>query len=373
MSPHLCHELTADDYRFAAVVAGHAPTIRIEDISVTEPLDLDDNSTQSTEFHSVEIREDGSIKPVTTYSFHRYRTRLYRVAMRLNTRLQVSQHEFEDETRDIYDELDKLRELLPAELCLDSYAKTSFVEDHDPAGRIFRLQALTLRILCEHIQLLLFRPFIAYDSDGDSPLTHGTTSTSYTEASPEAGIDMTTLARSRCFQSAMRIARVNQHDAILRMASKTPLVTHLGVLSFTSGAILGTLALLNPTSTHARECKMGLARIIKLPKICNFSNALWDQATETLKDVLRIICSEEVETLLMGDFPPSPARSVEEDTRVNGSALGLDEAPQEELLDGGLAFPSADLTGFSDLEVFAECYTAFTDLYGPSIGLENLR
>lgn len=356
--------------RFAAVVAGHAPTIRIEDITVTEPLDMDDNSAPSTEFHSVEVREDGSIKPVTTYSFHRYRTRLYRVASRLNTRRHISQHGFDDETRDIFDELDKLRDLLPAELCLDSYTDTSLVQghDHDPACRIFRLQALTLRILCEHIQLLLFRPFITYDPAGNNtPSTHGT--------SPgDDCTDLAVLARSRCFQSAMRIARVDQHQDILRIASKTPFVTHLGVLSFTAGAILGTLALLNPTSSHARECKMGLARIIKLPKMCNFSNALWDQATDTLKDVLRIICSEETETLLMGDFPPSPSNFAEEVSAVNGTTQDLGDAVRPEgLPDDEMPFCSADMAGFAAMEVFAECYTAFNDLYGPSIGLENLR
>lgn len=363
--------------RFAAVVAGHAPTIRLEDISVTEPLDMEDNSTTSMEFQSMEVREDGSLKQVTTYSFHRYRTKLYWIAARLGSGRHVSQHSFEDETRYIFDELDQLRKALPSELSLDSYVKLGLVDGHNnAAGRVFRLQALTLRILCEHIQLLLFRPFVGYDSETDSPLTHGTATTTNTETTPdEDHTDMASLARARCFQSAMRIARVDQHHDILRMASNTPLVTHLGVLSFTSGAILGTLALLNPTSTHARECKLGLARLIKLPKICSFSNALWDQATETLKDVLRVICSEEVETLLFGDFPPSPAQSAEEETPATNSNQELveDDLNTAELVDDGMGFPSTDLTGFADMEVFAECYTAFTDLYGPSIGLENLR
>lgn len=345
---------------------------------MTEPLDIDDNSTPSVEFQSVEVRDDGSLKPVTTYSFHRYRTKLYWIAARLGTRRNVSQHSFEDETRRIFDELDQLRKTLPSELSLDSYVKLGPVDEHKQfASRVFRLQALTLRILCEHIQLLLFRSFIGDDSEADSPLTHGTATTAYTESTPDDNnTDMASMARALCFQSSMRIARVDQHPDILRMASYTPLVTHLGVLSFTAGAILGTLALLNPTSTHARECKLGLARIIKLPKICSFSNALWDQATETLKDVLRVICSEEVETLLVGDFPPSPAQSADDEipaTMSSSRVLVEESLDTAELVDDSMGFPGTDLTGFADMEVFAECYTAFTDLYGPSIGLNNVR
>lgn len=336
-------------------------------MSVTEPLDTDDNSTQSTEFQSVEIREDGSLKPVTVYSFHRYRTKLYRIAARLQTRNHASQPGFGDETRNIHQELDKIRTSLPPELCLDSYSKIGFSEEGSAVGRIFRLQALTLRVLCEHIQLLLFRPCLACDAARDSPLTHGNTLTTYAGLSvDEDDADIATLARLRCVQSAMRIARVDQHQSILHMASKTPLVTHLGVVSFTSGAILGTLGLMDPTSSHARECKMGLARIIKLPKICNFSNALWDQATETLKDVLKVICSEEVETLLVGNIPPSPTQSVgEERTPAMGDAVsGRLQEPSD-----GMPFSGVNLTGLEDMELFTECFTAFTDLYGPSIGL----
>ena len=334
---------------------------------------MDDNSIQSSEFHSIEAREDGSLRQATTYSFHRYRTKLYRVAARLNSRRHiVSMHEFERETRNVYDELDKIRELLPQELCLDSYANVSLAREDDAAGRIFRLQALTLRIVCEHIQILIFRPFITYDSESDSPLTHGAASCSNAGTSPQNSIEMATLARSCCFQSAMRIVRFYQHEDILQVASKTPLVTHLGVLLFTCGVILGTLALQDPTSAHAQECKVGLARLIKVPKICNFSNALWDQATDTLKEVLRTICSEEVETLLVGDFPSSPTRHVEEHGALNVDDMGI-PSHKEGIFDGGLAYSNADWPGASDMEVFAECYTAFTDLYGPSIGLDSLR
>lgn len=375
-----CHLLLliggrTDDCSFAGLVAGTVPIFKIDHNTLTEPMDLDDNSSVSREFHSQELREDGTLQPVTIYSFHRYRARLYRIASNLNARKKC-QYRLGDDAQDlpdIYSQLDQLRQALPPELCLGSYSNMNDDRKQNQADRIFRQQALTLRVLCEHIQLLLFRPFISFKRSDTSPGSEETTTTSPNGGSEDL-TNLSIVSRTRCFEAASRIARIDEHPDILQLAGNTPMVTHLGVVSFTAGAVFGMLALSNPASNNARDCKIQLARVIKLPSICRSSNPLWAQATDILKDVLRLIGSEEIRSLLIGDFPRSPVSPAEEPAVASTSSVDTegDTGPSPDrnsvqdpatLSDSGIS-----LTNF---EAFRECYTAFQDLYGPSIGLGN--
>lgn len=358
--------------RFVGLSAGRAPMTRLEEITVTEPLDAD-NSMRSPEFQSMEVRDDGSLQPVTTCSFQRYRARLCRVAARLNTRQHTSQHSYkngsyEDETRDIYNELERWRELLPPELCLDSYTELEPIDEREnTAGQIFRVQALTLKLLYENIQVLLFWPFIKSGGrEADGPLTRRTA-----QAATSSN-DLASFARAHCFQSAMRFSRIGQYESILHMAYKTPVVIPLGASSITFGGILGTLALLNPTSASVRDYKICLASIVKLPKMCNFKNVLCEQATEILQGILRLICSEEADSLLAGDLPP-PMQFADDAASKRGSAqdMGLEGVEQGVVVDTGM-FSGSDTSDFVYVDILADCYTTLANLYGLNLDLENL-
>lgn len=348
------------------------PMFKAEDISTTEPLDLEDNSAKSLEFTSYELREDGSLQPVTIYSFHRYRAKLYRIASQLHVRNRQPQQVADPHRiREISDQLDQLRADLPPELCLNSYSYSGHGGKLDQTGRTFRLQALTLRVLCEHIQLLLLKPFI--------PHQHSTAV--YTPESREAmgsierhtdTPDMMSLSWTRSFECAKRVADIDEHPDILQMTTATPLQTHLRVVSFTSGVVLGMLALSRPMSNDARDCKIELARIVNLPSLSSSRDQLWSQATDILKDILRFIGSEETKALLIGNFPWSPeASSLATSNNTVDSVDGAenDTFPGCEIFpyDGGVLSEIAmDLTSFDAL---ADCCIGFPDFYGPSIGL----
>ncbi|OAQ58338.1 transcriptional regulatory protein GAL4 [Pochonia chlamydosporia 170] len=359
---------------FVGLSAGRAPMARLEEITVTESLDSD-NSMRSPEFQSMEVRDDGSLQPVTTCSFQRYRARLFRVAARLNTKRYTSQHpykngSFKDETRDIYNELERWRESLPPELCLDSYTELeAFNERENTAGQIFRVQALTLKLLYENIQVLLFWPFIKSCREADGPVTRRAAQAATSSTGEN---DLASFARAHCFQSAMRFARIGQYESILHMSYKTPVVIPLAASSMTFGAILGMLALLNPTSASVRDYKICLASIVKLPKMCNFKNVLCEQATEILQGILRLICSEEADSLLAGDLPP-PMQFADDAASKRGSAqdMGLEGVEQGGMVDTGM-FSGSDTSDFVYVDILADCYTTLANLYGLNLDLENL-
>ena len=121
----------------------------------------------------------------------------------------------------------------------------------------------------------------------------------WTASEPALNFEMDRISKNQCWESAMRIPQLIDYPDAWRVASRTPLGSHIGVHAFTAGVMLGIFALSNPCSDQAQQARRGIAHIIRMPSIDGYQPPpVWPQCTKILEELLRLTLAEEMEILL---------------------------------------------------------------------------
>lgn len=177
------------------------------------------------------------------------------------------------------------------------------------------MQAFTLQISYDNIQLLLHRHLMTYQ--GASTKLNLDTSKLLVDA-PHSSLDVALtldiieLGRSQCWKWALRTPGIDSYAPILRLVGNTPAATNVGIHYLTSGVMLGVLAFSDPSGPRVQDCKRGIASLIKVPRNFGLKSVVWDQNVEILTDLMHIIAAEEVKAMLSQD-----ANCCESDTLNN--------------------------------------------------------
>ncbi|OBT71321.1 hypothetical protein VF21_09126 [Pseudogymnoascus sp. 05NY08] len=206
--------------------------------------------------------------------------------------------------KDIHAQLTEWENSLPPELKLDSWNKQAMEKIQDSTSHIFAMQALTLQISYDNIQLLLHRPLMTYQgSSTQLDLDSRKLPVDAPHSSPDVALnlDIIELGRSQCWKSALRTSGVDSYAPILRLVGNTPAATNVGIHCLTSGVMLGVLALSDPAGPRVQDCKRGIASLIKVPRNFGLKSVVWDQNAEILTDLMHVIAAEEVKAMLSQD------------------------------------------------------------------------
>ncbi|KAH8888088.1 hypothetical protein GQ53DRAFT_627834, partial [Thozetella sp. PMI_491] len=285
---------------FSALSYGRPSMLVDQDCNVHQPLDLDDTSATCPGFNSVEKREDGEYHPVTIHSYHRYKTQLYRIAATITRQIHIrcstrSLEVITDHIKKIYQKLLEWEKSIPPELKLPSYSGLTVDDQSSPILKIFTIQAMTLQVSYDNVQLFLFRPFLAlqrpYHSLPDTyeRLNGGT---------GNCTASIIAAAREQCWISASRTSMIGQHLQILQLMRSSPACVHMGVHSFAAGVMLGLMALAKPASQRGHECKLGISRLVRIARTATLQAPVWSQSAEVFTDLIHLIAAEETKALL---------------------------------------------------------------------------
>lgn len=277
------------------------------DIQVRYPGDLEDTLVSCPGFLSTEVRQDGSVQPVTIHSYARLRASLYRIAAPIGHEMYT--HKSHDrshllnQVKIIHEQLIDWKRTIPPELRLESFMGRCPQLHPDKVSQIFQVQALALRTSYDNIQLLLHRPVLSHVGRSRRP-DHAKQSDlnqleRWTASEPASDFGMGRISKSQCWESAMRISQLIDYPDAWSTASKTPLGSHIGIHAFTAGVMLGIFALSNPCSDQAQQARRGIARIIRMPSIDGYQPPpVWLQCTKILEELLRLTLAEEIGILL---------------------------------------------------------------------------
>ena len=136
------------------------------DIQVRYPGDLGDTLVSCPGLLSTEIRQDGSVRPVTIHSYARLRASLYRIAAPIGHEMYTDKsHDRShllNQVKIIHEQLIDWKRNMPPELRLESFMGRCPQLHLDKVLQIFQVQALALRTSYDNIQLLLHRPVLSH-------------------------------------------------------------------------------------------------------------------------------------------------------------------------------------------------------------------
>lgn len=287
-----------------------------DDFQVRQPIDVDDSSDTCPGFHSLEQRDDGKFWPVTIQSFQRYRAKLYIIVASITRDVYVKRSRNFDEitnrVRELHSRLLDWERTIPPELKLDSYIGHSLDGPEKSLIRIFAVQAMSLQISYDNIQLFLFRPFLSHGklSDMHDAVWDGVLPSPASDQAGRQLADIVTTAWNQCWVSALRTSLMGQHLGIARLIRRSPPSVHTGVSAFTAAVVLCLLALSNPLSARGQECKRGIARLIQVAGKAELDAPIWMQMTQVLEDLMHVIAAEETKALVSGDGDLAPQHGI---------------------------------------------------------------
>ena len=296
--------------RFQAMTYGRPCMLHATDLQVEMPVDMDDTCTPCPGFESLELLANGAYEPVTTGSYHRYKSLLYMIAEPITSDMYFQKNrtmkDLVKQVKEVHRRLLDWEKRIPPELRLKSLARRQIGDVRaDRVLDTFRLQALALQLSYDNVQLLLHRLMITYKGGHQIPLPlpDGQQTRDGEETVGAGGPegDISRVSRNQCWESAMRTSLIDESPAILDIIRHTPVGAYIGIQAFTAGVMLGIFALSNPFSSQAQESKRGIARLIRIPGTMGFHDAVWEQCAGILEDLVRLILTEEMKTLISED------------------------------------------------------------------------
>ncbi|CAI7669137.1 unnamed protein product [Penicillium crustosum] len=268
------------------------PTVQF---NVSEPEDLDDTLATCPGIGSYEVRADGTFKPVTIFSYNRYKAQLYSIADPTAHSIRLPH------IKRTYSRLLDWEKTVPRELKLGNFSEDRNMINN-AALRVFSLQALTLQVTYDYKHLILFRPFLLSKKYLSVRLQDGPTETQ--------DVSDTTI-RDQLFTSALRMSSICRWQNILLLLGDTTSAAQLCFQCFTAGVVLAMLALSELSSPRLPECKQGLARLIKSLEVAGAGSPLSRQSVDILMEAMHLISAEEVKELVSrAGKPAEDVRSV---------------------------------------------------------------
>ncbi|RMJ19316.1 hypothetical protein CDV36_001005 [Fusarium kuroshium] len=294
---------------FISMSWGTPPMLSEADCNVRQPVDIEEDAAEPCPgFGSLEKREDGEFRPVTIGSYNRYKAEMYKIAITIMRQIYFTKHRGGSEElcrliSGLHQRLLAWERCMPPELRLESHTSIGSEDNRDASlRRVFAIQALTLRVSYDNVQIFLFRPLIHI---GGVPRSHACTRESSPSLVARAGLDQNNapssfieIAQQQAWTSATRTSLVAQRPDLLRLFEFGFPAIHVGVHAFSAGVMLGLLALLGPLSARGQESKRGIARIIQIPKTTKLRSHVWSQMTDVLTDLMHVIAVEETKALI---------------------------------------------------------------------------
>ncbi|OAL19040.1 hypothetical protein AYO22_10369 [Fonsecaea multimorphosa] len=293
---------------FTAMTFGSTCNLQDGDCQVKMPGNIDDNCATCPGFDSVELLEDGTHERVTTFTYQRLKFKLYRIASPITRDLyskgNSSTREIVDRVQEINRSLLIWKQDVPPEMQPSSFSGLADETRKNPVLKLFHLQALSLQISYNNIQLILHRPLVAFP--GIISTRHFPTRGRRQSAPAHNHEDdqhcslgqYSTLvenSRAQCWESALRIC--HEYLEILRLTRNTHAVAYAGIQAFTAGVMLAIFALSQPFSAQVQEAKRWVGRLIKRPRQLGNRTAISDQSGHILEKLLRLILAQEIKML----------------------------------------------------------------------------
>ncbi|KAM0230427.1 hypothetical protein ACHAPO_009191 [Fusarium lateritium] len=156
--------------------------------------------------------------------------------------------------------------------------------------RLFRLQALSLKLAYENARILIHRPLLSFKllqkptADGNDPQS-----------------------RSDPFQEAMRICRdaaltISKADLkFFQEASETYAVSFIALHLLTAGVALCISITSNPLSKEAYESRMGIRRLMQIQSLLREKSIIAAQGLEITKRLMSLVMAKEVDAMFEFD------------------------------------------------------------------------
>ncbi|RVX71741.1 hypothetical protein B0A52_03925 [Exophiala mesophila] len=380
---------------FCAMTYGRPQVIVPGEMDVKFPANIGDSNITHPAFRSTARMPDGSVEKVTTFSYVKYKVKLYQISSSLIGDVYFHRSsniaELASRVSRIHDELVSFRDSLPPEMNLEELCRDP-TEPATDETRPFLLQALALQIAYDNIQILLHRPLFSQDlrhfkpsgndiskdpgylSDGNESLGGG----------PEAKQDVHDIlvsSRDNCWESAIRSSKLGKYRQPLLLARERHAAAFLGINLFTAGMVLCVVALSRPLSSQAQIAKQAVARIMSLSRFLSTRVNISGETTKILKDLVRLIGNKEIKAMLADAEmlePESKSRSnrpskqtSSRTTRINETRPVTSTSQQGSLddLPNAIDLNSMDLQPVNN-EILPDFGTIDTTLQFP--GFENM-
>jgi hypothetical protein len=269
---------------------------------------------------------------------------MYKIAITIMRRVYFTKYRNPEELTQLISKLHQrllaLEKSIPPELRVESHTHNTLQGDPNQLmlRKIFAVQALTLQVSYDNMQIFLFRPLISIGGiprslAGTRENSPGLNNQTNLGNAPSLLLD---IAQNQCWTSAMRTSMVGQSSDIMKLSQFTFPAVHVGVHTFSAGVMLGLLALTSPLSARGQESKRAIAKIIQVPKVARLKTHVWGQMTQILTDLIHVIAAEETKALIAGivgaDYnqslaepevfgqPPNPYEDLESNPRTVDSA-----------------------------------------------------
>lgn len=312
--------------RFASIVYGKPCSIQREEIDVNMPQNLGDTTIQHPQFHTVTTMPDGITEPVTTFTYVKFKIKLYQIASPIVTDFYFHKNTdlncLATKVIRIDKQLRKWFESLPPELKLEQVSRPG-IKEPPQESRLFMLQALALQLAYDNVQILLHRPFLSQNMQNLAPGQPGGERNPCEEAiatsplsscrSPSVHSRGTQSAlltsKDHCWDSAIQSSNLGLYGQCLEFARETHAAAFLGINLFTASMVLCVFALSNPISTQAQLAKQAVTRIMSLSRFLANRSILSGQTNQVLRDLVNLILEKERRVILSVDKDPLPVRS----------------------------------------------------------------
>ncbi|KFY76843.1 hypothetical protein V499_03621 [Pseudogymnoascus sp. VKM F-103] len=312
--------------RFASIAWGRPCSINDIDCQVSSLETLDDAANPHPDLHSVEQLDNGRVEAVTTFSYQRFKFKLYSIAspiLDVNFIKGGNAAQVIEKIQSLHERLLTWHESLPDELLLKRESSWS-QQPADTIRKTFRLQALALQLAYDNLQILLHRPLLQFNSQLlrqsqieilKTPLGENDASHDPNSPSPRTFA----ISKAQCWESALRTANIVDHLDVLRAVKDTHAAAYIGIQLFTAGIMLSLMALSQPLLSQAQEGKMALARVICITKALGHRTLLSAQSGKILEALVSVIMSNEIKELLAKE---EDAENCEELLTAHGTPAG---------------------------------------------------
>ena len=180
---------------------------------------------------------------------------------------------------------------------LPPYLTFDHVKDLTPYSsteeKMHSLQALSLQLTYDNIVIVLHRPLLAGRENVERSMAPEVMS-----PNSQLSDGMRDISFKRCLSSALRISNIQRKQHLFSLASKTHLVSFLGMNLFTASVVLFICALSDTLSDTAQEAKRGLKRTLQMQKSLSSHASLSLQCSVILEDLVQLILKKELEEML---------------------------------------------------------------------------
>lgn len=212
--------------------------------------------------------------------------------------------------------------------------------------KLFKLQALALKLAFENARILIHRPFLLR-RNGES----GAFSSSTKKPTVSSFLESLSAYSRTCHDAALQISWAG-HMPIFGDASTTYALNFIALHLLTAGVTLGIMTSLNPLSQESFEAKLGIRRIMEMQVALKPDSIVADQGLQILRKLLLLVMKKETHSML--DFGPQGQRGDErgsvQECQEGGNLLtgpGISNENQAQAVESGARsdhFTSADQT-----------------------------